>query len=262
MENTMAKTVQDIIDLIMHEVTDAPLADTVDTLKTGDPAWPVTGIVTSFMSTLDVLRQASAIGANFIITHEPTFYNHLDQVDWLKDDAVYQAKRQYLTEKRLAVWRFHDHWHRYRPDGIMTGLVKQLGWEGYRDAPEGNLFTLPPMPLAELAALLRDKLGVSSSRVIGSANMTCRRAALMPGSPPGGQVEVFRQVDVLISGEAPEWQIYEYVRDAIAAGQSKAMIMLGHERTEEPGMAYLAEWLAERLPGLPITHISSGEPVG
>lgn len=262
----MAKTIQDVIDFILREVASAPLVDSVDTLKAGDPAWPVRGIVTTFMATMDVLRRAAATGANLIITHEPTYYNHLDRIDWLQNDAVYLAKRQFLADNRLAVWRFHDHWHRYRPDGILTGVVQQLEWESYRDTREGEgsryLFNLPSMSLTALVTLLRARLSVATVRVIGPAELTCRRVALLPGSPPGEwQVEALRQADVLISGEAPEWQTYEYVRDAIAVGQSKAMVMLGHERSEEPGMAYLAKWLAERLPGIPIAHIPSGEPI-
>jgi putative NIF3 family GTP cyclohydrolase 1 type 2 len=41
----------------------------------------------------------------------------------------------------------------------------------------------------------------------------------------------------------------------------KGLIAIGHEVSEEPGMAYLVEWLGERLPGVPITHIPAGDPV-
>ena len=67
--------------------------------------------------------------------------------------------------------------------------------------------------------------------------------------------------DVLVCGEASEWQVYEYIRDANGLGMHKGLIVLGHERSEEPGMAYLAGWLKERLPGLPIQHIPAGDPL-
>ena len=56
----------------------APVADTVDTVKAGDPATPVTGIATTFLDTMEVLREANRRGLNLVITHEPTFYNHRD----------------------------------------------------------------------------------------------------------------------------------------------------------------------------------------
>ncbi len=44
----------------------------------------MTGIVTTMFATIDVLEKAIAVGANFIIVYDPTFYNHADETDWLK----------------------------------------------------------------------------------------------------------------------------------------------------------------------------------
>ena len=42
--------------------------------------------------TIDILKQAKAKGLNFIITHEPTFYNHLDKTEQYGKDPVVAAK--------------------------------------------------------------------------------------------------------------------------------------------------------------------------
>ena len=42
-------------------------------------------------------RQPSPRG--LIIPHEPTFYTHLDDTEWLHGDAVYQAKRRIFPIK-------------------------------------------------------------------------------------------------------------------------------------------------------------------
>ena len=67
-------------------------------------------------------------GDNLIITHEPTFYSHLDKTDSFEKehDAVWADKERFIKEHHLVVWRFHDHWHLRRPDGIMTGVVRAL----------------------------------------------------------------------------------------------------------------------------------------
>ncbi len=65
----------------------------------------------------------------------------------------------------------------------------------------------------------------------------------------------------MVCGETSEWQVYEYVRDANSLGLHKGLLVIGHERSEEPGMAYLAEWLKGRLPGLAITHVPAGDPL-
>jgi len=98
MLNHRVETIQDVIDLILEAVGVEPIERTVDTIKSGDPAQPVTGVATTFLATTDVIERAASAGANLIITHEPTFYNHFDQVDWLEDDAVYLNKRRLLEE--------------------------------------------------------------------------------------------------------------------------------------------------------------------
>ncbi len=66
--------------------------------------------------------------------------------------------------------------------------------------------------------------------------------------------------DVLIIGELVEWETAEYVRDARKMGSKTALIILGHSVSEEPGMELFVEWLTPKVPGLPITHIASGDP--
>jgi hypothetical protein len=60
-----------------------PAHDTVDTVKTGDPHQPVRGIITTFLASYEVIEQAIVKGANFIIVHEPPFYNHLDEEEYM-----------------------------------------------------------------------------------------------------------------------------------------------------------------------------------
>ena len=251
----MTTTIQQVIDTILGAIPGAPLAETVDTVKSGDPAQPVTGIVTTFLASYAVIQRAAELGANFIITHEPTFYNHLDETDWLKDDPVYQAKRALLEDNGIVVWRFHDHWHMHKPDGITTGVVQVLDWEAYQPDADMPLFTLP--------AALKVKLSVGTVREVGDVAMPCRRVGLMVGAAGGTWQIGFmsgQAMDVLVAGEIHEWETCEYVRDAIAQGRKLALIVVGHANSEEPGMAYLVDWLRERFPDVPITHVPVGDP--
>lgn len=260
----MTHTIQQVIDLIGGATAVTPPADTVDVFKCGDPTATVNGIVTTFTATIDVIRKAASLQANLIITHEPTFYNHRDELEWIQNDAVYKAKRELLERTGITVWRFHDTWHMTEPDGILTGVVRQLGWENCVDPQEGYLFHIPPMTARELAGLLKSKMGLSGLRMAGDPEMTCQQVALLLGSVPGEwQVDALRRpgVDAVICGETVEWQACEYVRDASAADMPKAVLAIGHERSEEAGMTYLVEWLSARLPDVPITHLSAGDPL-
>src|SRR5205085_12466509 len=111
-------TVGEIMDRFIIEVPGAPIENTVDTLKAGSRDIVVTGIVTTMFATLEVINKAIALGANFIIAHEPTFYNHRDDTDWLEGDKVYRHKAALLKQHGIAVWRNHDYIHRHVPDGV------------------------------------------------------------------------------------------------------------------------------------------------
>lgn len=256
-------TARDVMNRVIQATGAAPPPDTVDTLKAGDPNTIVTGIVTTFMDTYPVLERAVASGRNLIITHEPTFYNHRDDMSLLAGDAVQEQKLAYIRQHHLVVWRFHDTWHLRHPDGILTGMMDEFGWNAYQSAADPHLFTLPPTTVGQLAASLRSRTGARSIRIVGDTNMTVTRVALLPGAAGlVPQVKLLERddVQVLVAGESAEWEGVEYAQDAAAEGRHKALILLGHAISEEAGMRYCAEWLRSILPSMPVEFIPAGEP--
>ena len=240
-----------------------PPAGTVDTLKAGDPTTVVTGVATTFMDTYAVLEKAVAHGDNLVITHEPTFYNHPDDLTLIPGDPVQEQKLAYIRQHHLVVWRFHDTWHLRRPDGILTGMIAEFGWQAYQSSSDPNLFTLPPTTVGQLAASLQARTGDRNMRIVGDPAMPVTQVALMPGAAGYlPQVKTLERddVQVLVAGESREWETVPYVEDAVAQGRHKALILLGHEVSEEAGMQYCAEWLKTVLPGMPVTFIPAGEP--
>lgn len=256
-------TIQQVIDLILKEVPGAPFPQTVDTLKSGNGQQIVTGIVTTMFSTIDVIRRTAALGANFIIAHEPTFYGHTDETQWLERDAVYQYKRALLDKHKIAVWRFHDYWHTHRPDGVLMGVLTRLGWEKNYDATNPSVVTHAGITLSDLIAHCKKSLGIKQVRYIGSPAQMCKRIALAPGAAGGRrqmQLLAGEKPDVLIVGEVNEWETAEYVRDAQAMGSNMSLIVLGHAESEEPGMEWLVGWLSPKVKDIRVTHVASGNP--
>jgi putative NIF3 family GTP cyclohydrolase 1 type 2 len=257
------ETAAEVMQRVIAATGATPPANTVDTLKAGDPNAVVTGIVTTFMDTYAVLEQAVAHGANLIITHEPTFYNHPDDQGPLAGDAVLEQKRSYIREHHLVVWRFHDTWHMRQPDGILAGVVAQFGWAAYQSAADPHSFTLPATTLGAIAADLQKRTGARAIRVVGNPELRVTGVALYPGaSGEEKQIKALEQdnVQLLVAGEAREWETVPYVQDAAAEGRAKALILLGHEVSEEAGMEECAKWLRTLLPNLPVTFIPAGEP--
>ena len=260
---TAGMTVQQVIDLILKDIPGAPFQQTVDTLKSGTGQQVVTGIVTTMFSTIDVIQKAAAAGANFIIAHEPTFYGHTDETQWLENDPVYQYKKKLLDKHKIAVWRFHDYWHTHRPDGVLMGVLTKLGWEKYYNAANPPMIAHPGITLGDLVAHSKKSLGIRQVRYIGDPAQNCKRIALIPGAA-GGRLQMQllekEKPDVLIVGEVHEWETAEYVRDAQAMGTRMSLVVLGHAESEEPGMEWLVGWLSGRLKDIKVTHIASGNP--
>jgi putative NIF3 family GTP cyclohydrolase 1 type 2 len=258
-----ALTIRQIIDLIQKEIPGAPFLQTVDTIKSGDADQPVKGVVTTMFATDAVIEKAIRAGANFIIAHEPTFYNHLDETDWLDGDPVYAYKKALLEKNGIVVWRFHDGWHTYRPDGILMGVLTAMGWDKYYNAGAPEMITIPPVSLGDIVEKARRQLSIGKMQLIGDLTQSCQRILLSPGAAGGrSQIAGLRKYtpDLFICGELNEWETSEYIRDARYQGQHMSLLVLGHSVSEEPGMAALVPWLQQRAPGLRIEHIPSGSP--
>jgi len=64
--------------------------------------------------------------------------------------------------------------------------------------------------------------------------------------------------ELLVAGEASEWETYEYVLDASMMGMKKAAIFTGHIASEEAGMKYCAKWMKTFIEDIPIIYIENG----
>jgi putative NIF3 family GTP cyclohydrolase 1 type 2 len=260
---TKSLTAREVIARIQARVGIPWATETVDTFKSGSPDTEVKGIAVTMMATLDVLQRAAAAGQNLIITHEPTFYNHLDKPELEESDPVLAAKRAFIQEHNLAIWRFHDHWHRMKPDGIETGMAHALGWEKFQDSGNQYLFAIPDTDLQHLAADLKSRLQIHVMRVVGDPKLKIKKVALVPGS--SGFAKETRaleisDVQVLVTGEPREWETVEYVADAVTEGKPKALIILGHIPSEQAGMEECARWLKTFVSEVPVEFVGSREP--
>jgi putative NIF3 family GTP cyclohydrolase 1 type 2 len=253
-------TARDVVAKIQKQVG----VDWVDAFKAGNPDATVKGIAVTMMATMDVLERASAKGLNFVITHEPTFYAHLDTPEGLpENDPVWAEKRAFIQKHGMVVWRFHDHWHKRQPDGIEVGMVRALGWEKYQRSDNEHLFVMPETTVKNLAEQVAKKLGSPVVRYVGNPEMKVTRVALSPGSA-GFESETHTlerdDVEVLLVGETVEWETVEYVDDAVTEGERKALIVVGHIPSEQAGMEECTRWLKGFVRGVPVEFVPAKQP--
>ncbi len=257
-------TAREVVAEIQKHVGVEWKKQTVDTFKAGNPDTPVTGIAVTMMATMDVLERASAQGLNFVITHEPTFYAHVDVPEGMAEsDPVWTEKRAFIEKHHMIVWRFHDHWHLRQPDGIEAGVVRALGWEKYQNPDNQFLFVIPETTLRQLAEEVAKKLDSSVVRVVGNPEMKITKVGTSPGAA-GFETQTHRfeldAVQVLLVGEPREWETVEYVADAVTQGRDKALIVIGHIPSEQAGMEDAALWLKGFVKSVPIEFVPAKQP--
>ncbi|MFW5831057.1 MAG: Nif3-like dinuclear metal center hexameric protein [Prolixibacteraceae bacterium] len=254
------ETPKDIVKLIKKKVTCEWSDKTVDTFKAGNPDTKLTGIATCMFADMNVLKEAVKKNCNFIITHEPTFYNHLDETTDLQNDPVFREKMKFIEDNQLVIFRFHDHIHSTEPDGIYKGMIREMGLENCSENGSLSNFTIPKTALKKFTKRLQNKLDIENVRVIGNPEMEFTRLAFSAGAP-GGKRHIKTlaspDVEVLIAGEASEWETYLYANDAVQQGKNKAVIFLGHIKSEEAGMKYAAGWLDKFIHGVPVIFIEN-----
>lgn len=249
--NQQQLSANQIIDLIKKNVTCPWSAQTVDTFKSGNPDDVLTGVAVCMFADMKVLQQAVADKCNLIIAHEPTFYSHLDETKTLEIDPVFQDKMKFINENKLIIWRFHDHIHRTKPDGIYVGMIEKLGWRKNQTDSSMIRFKFEKQTLTAFINRLKLTFPGSSFRVIGNPDMIVTNVALSVGAPGADRHRNLleeKDIDLVVAGEAPEWETYQYAYDAQLQGKNKAVIFLGHAVSEAYGMNYCAHWLKGFLP--------------
>lgn len=183
-------TIRELIDVIEARHPRFQAGNpTCDGVITGDAARECTGVAVTCSPSVPVIREAARRGYNLLLCHEPTFYDGMDETDWLAGDPVYEEKAALLRETGITVYRNHDHLHSDVPDGIFSGVTKALGWEEYLvenpDLPAGY-FALPPTTVGEIARRYCRAAHIDGLRMVGDPDMTVERAAFLfhfSGSP-------------------------------------------------------------------------------
>jgi putative NIF3 family GTP cyclohydrolase 1 type 2 len=238
-----------------------------DGVLVGDPYAQVTGVLTCFTPTVDVLRYAISSGHNTVICRESPFYSRgekqpiayrsgaMPAKELSDSDPVFQAKLALINTNSLIILRFVDNWDARKTDGQLEGLVKAIKWDEFHLAVKGdkhfyrpgnNFFMIPPTTIGALAKGMMESLNARTIRVIGREESVVRKAAILHGFVLVPDLQAaFAQtgVDLMIAGEPVEWEGAEYVQDIIAAKMAKGAIFLGSEVSEEPGSREVAAWL-------------------
>jgi len=273
----------DVVERIRKGIGVDWKAETVDTLKAGDAATAVTGVVTTALASMAILRQAVDAGANMIVTCEPTFYARSDARTPPAGrggrggagaaapdpppppppaDPIYTAKNAYIDKHKLVIFRLSEHWKLRRPEPFAAGLAAALGWTKLLAAGDASRYAISAASLERVAADVKKRLGSRGGiRVVGDPKTEVRSAGLLPGSTPiAAALDLLPGVDLVVAGEVREWESVEYARDVVFSGQRKGLILVGRIVSEEGGMNACASWLSSIVPEVRVRHLPAGDP--
>lgn len=252
-----------VIEIREHFLSRAGWVDperTVDRVIVGDPERDVDRCLVVWMPSLAALQYAADEGFPLVICHEPTFWNHRDEQP--PDNRILQEKLRFIRDHDLTILRNHDCWDRWPEVGIPWAWAKFLGFEGKPSRVSASRFQhrydIPAVPLDALALRVAARcgaLGEAAVQVIGDGEATVSRIGV--GTGAACRIEEFLNLECDCSIVCDDGTRY-WDQIQMAADMGHAVVRVNHGTSEEPGMATLAAYINEHLPGVRARHLPQG----
>lgn len=249
---------KDVQDYLWSLATWVDFKKTADTFKAGDPQTPVKGIAVAWMSYTWALKRAVELGCNLFITHEPTFYDHLDNPR--PEVFLYagpKAKRKFIEDSKLVILRCHDVWDQYPKLGVADAWADTLGFSnpvagsGYLRAFDVSGRTA--IDVARQVAAKTKPFGQEGVKLLGVPETPVHRVALGCGAiTPFMRFLSDLKADLCICSDDG----FSYWRDGeLAIDGGFPVIVVNHCVAEERSLRLLAEHLKQHYPGVPVHSI-------
>ncbi len=247
-----------------HLLSKAPWVDratTVDKIIIGDPELDVDACVVTWIPSSQNLMRAAKLGVKLVVTHEPTFWQHVQ--DHRDFDAEAQEKAAMIDELGITVLRIHDCWDAWPEVGIPWAWSKHLGLLDAASnvtASENGMYLrndIPPMTLRELAgrvAAACAPFGEPIVQLTGDPDMVVSKI----GSGTGCACEISEyhklgcDAGIVCDDGSCYWGPIQKAEDT-----GFGVIRVNHGTSEEAGMMTLANYITEAL-GVEATYLPTG----
>lgn len=234
--------------------------NTVDKIIIGDTGKDVKKVLVTWISSMSSIKAAISGGYDAVITHEPTFYMHSDELEnlnaledgsFMKDAGL--MKKKLIDNSGLVVMRVHDSWDKRPVYGIADAWARALGLgdavvysaDGYQRRHDIEPVTLDT--LAKRVAACTAAFGEPLVQVIGDSEQIVSRVCLGPGYCSTVQTgrELGCDVNILCDDSTVFWKEIQ-----CAADMGYPIIRVNHGSSEEPGMAVMAAYINEHYPDI------------
>ena len=240
---------QDVMQA-MERIAPRRLAEEWDNpgLLVGSPHDEVRKLLVALDVREETVERAIEDGCDLIVAHHPLIFRGLKAVR--TDDAT-GRKIARLIKADVAVFAAHTNLDS-AAGGVNDVLAERLGLKGVVPLAEGAADSEPglgrigsldaELSLDDFAACVKEKLGLSSMRIVRAGDRRIARVALCGGS--GAEFvgrAAAKGADVYVTGDVK----YHDAERAIGLGVH--VLDAGHFATEQPIVARLAERLEKEL---------------
>lgn len=243
-------------DIVAYLEQRSPTRGQEEGFKFGDPNAPVNGVLVCWMATLPALEHAVAQGCNLVICHETIFFPDSRAIEREMCWPCNRRKLEIMSSGRLVLFRAHgalDTLCIYEDFAAALGLSRVARGEGYY-----RIFTTQPLKVADLAARVKEAVGMSFVRMAGNPD----RVVSKIGLPWGGlglfvnigfmQDMVEAGAEAVICGESDEYAM------RFANDSGLELIETGHSVSEAFGLRHFAQDLQAAFPDVRIVYFDNG----
>ena len=238
--------------------------DTVDKVIIGDPEKPLSKILVVWQSSVKSIEHAIKGGYDALITHEPTFYAHSNELDYIdslpEGSATKKAaikKKCMIEEAGLVVIRLHDVWDRFPEYGIPSAWAKQLGiYSCPSIGARGDtqfMYTIPKTTVHDFAKRIADstKAKTCEVQIYGDPKKEVTKVGI--GTGCYCEIDYFAGLGcdlfVLCDDGALFWSDISRAND-----MDIPAIRVFHATTEENGFKMLSEYMRQQFKDIQTDH--------
>lgn len=233
------------------------LESTVDRFKAGDPQTEIQGIAVGWMSYTWAIRRALQLNCNIFVTHEPTYYTHLEINDDIFKFEGARRKRAFIEQSKMVILRCHDIWDGIEEIGIpdswaaLLGLTHLVAKDRFL-----RIFEVENKTAIDIAHQVLESTrpyGQEMVQLTGPANKPVKRIGIGTGAiTPFMKLVEDYQVDLAICVDDGMLYCFD---GAYAIDLDIPLIVINHAVSEEIGMTSLVNHLRARFPQIPVHHI-------
>lgn len=262
-------TAADILERFLSAADWVDRAQTVDRVIIGDPTKEIRRVLVSWMSDFPAVRAAVDRKYDLLITHEPTFWTHRNELETISawdpqtpQGEIAARKRKFIEDSGLVILRCHDVWDGMPEVGIPWAWARFLGL-GERPAAVGpgsyqQRYDIAPIALDAFARQVAAKtaaIGEPAVQVVGDGAAPVSKVGIGTGCYCDPLQYITLGCDVSIVCDDGNWY-WERIQCAADAGH--AIIRVNHGTSEEAGMVALTAYVRRVFPSLDVAHLPHG----